>query len=232
MNISHSNLLPSRQSGWNLPCQRAARLQLWSKGAKVLKVYEIMKWKFQVNLQLTSWKALGWVQRSIIEFLSCQLFCILGNRQLEVQKAPLMHLIQAAHEVRSTCKRCRESTRYAWRGVIPFLCQLKGLKGQSGSLVSSQELGSNHSFDVDTMHLFLVGSLTQKLFGSTQQESAEVQPALRDPQQSYDMMWHRPFLGLKKQYGRPSECSFRDTFNVVFTVSSCTAVERLDKQMW
>lgn len=132
-------------------------------GAKVLKVYEIIKWKFQVNLQLTSWKALGWVQRIIIEFFSCQLFCILGNRQLEVQKAPLMHLIQAAHEVRSTCKRCRESTRYAWRG-----CQLKGLKGQSGSLVSSQELGSNHSFDVDTMHLFLVGSLTQKLFGSTQ----------------------------------------------------------------
>ena len=61
--------------------------------------------------------------------------------------------------------------------------------------------------------------------------SAEVQPALRDPQQSYDMMWHRPFLGLKKQYGRPSECSFQDAFNVVFTVSSCTAVERFDKQM-
>ena len=97
-------------------------------GAKVSNVYEIMKWKFQVNLQLTSWKALGWVQRIIIEFLSCQLFCILGNRQLEVQKAPLMHLIQAAHEVRSTCKRCRESTRYAWRGVLP----IEGIEGAVG----------------------------------------------------------------------------------------------------
>lgn len=51
MNISHRNLLPSRQSGWNLPCQRAARLQLWSKGAKVLNVYEIMKLTYSLHLE-------------------------------------------------------------------------------------------------------------------------------------------------------------------------------------
>lgn len=92
-----------------------------------------------------------------------------------------------------------------------------GLKGQWG-----QSLPPGTGFQSLLQHLHNAPvpwqSVPQKQFGSTQHQ---LRFGLLYEILSYDMMWHPLFLGFKTQYGRPSECTFRDAFNVVFTVSSC-----------
>lgn len=134
-------------------------------GAKVLKVYEITNWKFQVNLQLTSLKALGWVQRNYHWVPLVSTVFHLGKQATwTTESTSHAHhssgtrgeeYLQEMQGIYEVCNR---------HGVIPF----QDWRGSGGSLFR-QELGSNHSFNIYTMHLFL---------GSRFHRSSSVPPSI------------------------------------------------------